>query len=317
MSCFTQAAFAGTTIPNVLVTVEPITPYVNELLKGITHAKSLLKAGQDPHHAALSPSQALALKEANVIIMPAAAMSPGLARLIDKKKAKGTIVIELVKLNGADALSYPKENPWLTALKEEKEEAHDHEHEHEAIGTDPHVWLDPLRMAAIAPEVANSIARAAPDHSASLTRNATVLARHLTTTVHPQLTALLANRTAKPRFENKTYLPFITYHAAYQYFVQRYGLDSGGFITQQPGSMGAKSLHHALSSAEQLSLGCIISESEGAVVQRIAKRTGARTVILNPERSYSATETDTQPWIMNDYDRLLYTTAKRFGACLN
>lgn len=338
MAGLPQAAFAEMLTPRVVVTVEPLKPYVDEILKGITESQSLLRSGQDPHAAALSASQALAIRNADIIILPSEGMSPVLARIIAQKKKEGTKVIELLTLKGADPQPYPRENPWLAARKKaskkkghdahehkdehaDDEETHEHEHEHEheeeADMRDPHIWLDPLRMAAIAVPLAEAMGEAATPHRRAFTANAHILARHLRTEVDPAIRAMVKKRTERLKLSSKPFVPFLTYHAAYQYFLARYRLDAAGFISDRPMEyMGAATLHQTLQEAEDIELGCLISEADTGFVRRIAESAGGRVVALNPDRSYGTEEVGLIPWAKNDHERLLYKVAESFAGCL-
>lgn len=337
-----QAAFAGEQFARVVVSVAPLAPYVDAILHGVGKADNLLRPGQDPHNFAFTPSQAQLLDKADVIIVPDLGMSPFLKGLLAKKPRLR--VIELSKLAGAEPLPYAAENPWLSAVKEagdREEDGHDHDHDahHEkdsdfatghqwakkkaadvappAALIDPHFWLDPERMAAIAPALAEAIGQAAPGNQAQLTLNAEALATHLRREVMPAMRELLAAKERPFEVSNKPRIPFITYHAAYQYFLGRFGLQNHGDIVVRPEEYtGAKSLQSMLSVAGRVHINCVIGEAETTVVKRIAELSGARVIVLSPEQLVEAKDVPALPWITNGYDRLLYQTAKRFGECL-
>ena len=319
-----QAAIAGELFPKVVVAPAPLKPYVDEILRGHGEAHSLLKPGQDAHDFALSPSQAKMLAEADMLIVPDLGMTPVLRRLAAKNKRLR--VIELSGLDGAAALPYGEENPWLEAAKEtaeekapHKEEAHDH-HDHEDPdhgATDPHLWLDPERMAAMAKPLAKALSATAVEAGPTLTENARRLAEHLRRDVIPELRAMLSRPARTVDAVGKTEIPFITYHAAYQYFLERFGLAHTGEITQRPEEMmGAKTTTTLIRSAEAQRVRCLIGEQENVLMQRIAKSSGARIILLSPEQLPARETVDAIDWIRNDYDRFLYVTAKAFAGCL-
>ncbi len=328
----------------MVVTVEPLKPYVDDILKGVTTATSLFTGGQDPHIAALSPSQARALKDADIIIMPSQAMAPKLARILAEKKKSGAILLELTELAGADPLPNAPPNPWLEAQKNaakpsthegrvhdehghhEKEHNHEEEHAHEATAThaapdkktrDPHVWLDPLRMAAIATPLANALGGNEPHYRATFAANAKQLARHLREEVDPAIRRMLSKQRTLPEAGSKPFVPLLTYHSAYQYFLHRYRLDDAGFLVNQPEeTLGARSARTAITTAQSIRLRCLVSENTTSLVRRIAEHAGARIVTLNPERGYGNDEVGIVPWAKNDYERLLYKVAEGFSGCL-
>ncbi len=326
-----QAAIAGEVFPKVLVTVAPLKPYVDEIMRGQGTSESLLRPGQDLHHFALAPTQAQALDAADVLIVPDLGMSPFLKQRVARQKKLR--VIELSKLAGAAPLPYAAENPWLAALKQknapkanahthdadedEEEHAHEHGHTSDAPLTDPHLWLDPERMAAIAEPLAAALAEAAPEARPALTANAQTLARHLREEVLPAMRTMLSPPARTSNALNLSETPFLTYHAAYQYFLGRFGLTHYGELTTRPEEvMGAATLRGLLQRADTQRVRCLIGEQESTLMQRVASATGAKIRLLNPEQLPKRSEVDALDWIQNDYDRLLYQTAKTFAGCL-
>ncbi len=305
-----QAAIAGQLNPKVLVTVPPLVPYTDNLLRGIGQADSLLRPGQDPHSFTLSPSQRQALAEADVIVVPDRTMHAVLASLLEKEEKRGARIVELLALKGAKPLPYTKNNPWLKLAS--------HKDDHQDDGAyDPHLWLDPIRMAAIARPLAEAIADAAPSHRAQLVSNAKDLSFHLREEVNPALRKLFEATPRHAAMNAKPFVPFITYHAAYQYFLKRYALEQFGEVTQRPESyLGAKTVHDVIDSAGTLSIRCVITESEGTLVKSIATASDAKIVKLSPEALYTPNEAPPADWVRDGYDRLLQKTAISFAGCL-
>lgn len=319
-----QASYAGELFPKVVVTVPAVTPYVNTLLDGITQAQDLLRPGQDAHSFSLNSRQRDMLHQADVIILADRSMTPFLDKLLATEAKRGATIVALSDLKEAEALPYISDNPWLSVAKAKAGVGESHEEDEEKpqprdgkAATDPHVWLDPVRMAALAHPLAEAIAQRSPTHRVQLLQNAEREAEHLRQEVDPALGALLIPRTTKDRTDEKPVIPFITYHAAYQYFMARYRLKNGGDITQRPEEyFGARDLRNRIARAAQLSIRCVISESASPLVQRIAKASGARVITLSPETPVTPTDITSAPWAQNDYDRLLQKTAESFGECL-
>ena len=250
--------------------------------------------------------------------------------MLAKKKA---LVIELTSLEGANPLPYATENPWLEAMKEKekpkanphKPEAHD-DHDHDAPkktvdkkapANDPHLWIDPERMAAMAVPLARAMAQNSPEAKATLVSNATQLARHLRIEVMPQLRLMLKNEARMVDAVSKQQISFITYHAAYQYFLTRFGLTHYGELTTRPEEkMGAKTKATLLSGAQSVRVRCLIGEQQSVLMESIAKATDAKIILLSPEQLVVRTQVDTLDWIKNDYDRFIYKTTKTFANCL-
>lgn len=300
-------------MPKVLVTVAPLKPVADAILTGITHASVLARPGQDAHSIMLSPSQARALASAEIILLPNRTMSSVVNTLAARYEKNGAVVIALDELAGADALNYAIHQPWLHDKKESADEAHDDDH----TLHDPHLWLDPLRMADIATPLAEAIAVHAPSLRGQLLANAEQWKTHLRHELHPQLKALLKPGPVKKRYDSRPFIPFVTSHSAYQYFLDRYGIANPGALMLMPEDvMGARSNHDILARAGKVSIGCLIAEQETAMVKRVATASGARIVKLNPELLPDRTSAPAIDGLNDDYDRLLYATALAFKSCL-
>lgn len=324
-----QASHAETR-RELLVTAEVLTPVMAELMESVGKVASLTPRGSEAHLTGLTVRQARALKEARVIISPDPDLAPGLKKPLAARVRDGAVVIYLTQLSAADALPYRSHNPFLnleslSGAPDEHDHGHDHgdDHKHEKKKStkarphmmDPHLWLDPLRMAALLPELAEILAQVWPEAAPSLRANATRIARHLREEVHPGITHILEEAQMRNR-DDSTAIPFMTYHDAYQYFQRRYGL-SLGFITQRPEEyLGAKTMQQLLAKAKISQVRCLITERETAPVVRFAKLSQAQIKPLNSDRSYDAKEVPLTPWAKNDYDRLLLAVAKTFAECL-
>lgn len=296
-------------MPKVLVTIAPLKPVADALLSGITHSTVLARPGQDAHHMVLSPSQSQALANAEIIIVPDRSLSSSVNHLIERYASKGTKVIALTELSGADPLPYETTQPWLgTTQKKKKKKNAMH---------DPHLWLDPVRMAELATPLAEAMAEKTPSLRAQLLGNARIWQRHLVMQLHPELGKLLSSVEMKQRFDSRPYIPFITSHSAYQYFMARYSIENHGALSLLPEDMtGAQSQLNVLQRAREVTIGCIIAEQETPLVKRVATASNARIVKLNPETLPDRGKTPALPYLKDDYDRLLFTTAATFASCL-
>lgn len=332
MLACTQAANASSNIPQFVVVGAPLVPYVSAIAGDVGRVDSLLSPAQDVHEFALAPSQMKMLSTADALIVPDLTISPALAALT--KKLPKLNVIELTKLEGAEPLAYTTQNPWLNAVKAKAEKDapkketakpdpfdyrhHEdaHHHDHDATALDPHLWLDPERMAAIAEPLARTLALATPDHQPTFLLNAKALAQHLRQDVTPALSAMLKAPPAMATNE-KTELPYILGHSAYQYFLARFGLGYYGQLsTGGEEFIGAKSMDILLQAASTQRIRCLIAESNTTLIARLAKASGARVLLLQPEQLPTGKSLPPTAWIENDYDRFLYTIADGFRGCL-
>jgi ABC-type Zn uptake system ZnuABC Zn-binding protein ZnuA len=97
------------------------------------------------------------------------------------------------------------------------EEEHAGEEEHEHGGLDPHVWMDPSRVAAALPALADALAEADPDHADGYRSRAERYAAELRA-----LDAEVERAVAAIPPQNRK---LVTSHDAMGYFADRYGLE--------------------------------------------------------------------------------------------
>ena len=81
-------------------------------------------------------------------------------------------------------------------------------------GDDPHFWLDPTRLAAVAGQVADGLSKADPAHAHDYARNAAVLERRLGA-LDKEISAGLSDCERDA---------VVVSHDAFEYFAERYGL---------------------------------------------------------------------------------------------
>ena len=322
-------AQAGTVAPNIVVSTDVLKPLIDGITQGIRPSQALFGKGQSPHSAQLKPSQTALLEQADIIIVPDRALTPALEFWSKKLEKRGGIVIELTQFDEASPLPYRKHNPLLAAeslraenhhqhdTKAHKKESthHDHDHDHHSEGTDPHLWLDPLRMANLMLPIAKRIAEYSPEHEAQLTANAQQMALHLRGTLMPELQRIIA--AARPIKPAANVIPFITAHDAYQYFGERFGLSAVGFVTQHPEAyQGAKTIHDVMERLDAVRIRCIIAETPTSMITKMATLAHGQVVTLNPERLYSSDEVPPHGWLRNDYDRFMLAQVNAFAGCL-
>lgn len=128
---------------------------------------NLAKPGAEPHDLELNPSQVGQVSDAELIVY---------------LKGFQPAVDDAVAQNGGDrAFDVTSVQPLLDASAG----GHDHEgeegHAEESGGKDPHVWLDPTRLAGIGDQLAQRLGKADAAHAADYTACAAALRADLTT----------------------------------------------------------------------------------------------------------------------------------------
>ncbi|MEV5610178.1 metal ABC transporter substrate-binding protein [Streptomyces sp. NPDC052225] len=163
---------------------------------------NLTKPGQEPHDLEVSAQQRAQLEESDVAVY-----LKGLQPAVDEAISQSGISTKV------DAAS-------LTELEEHGSEVGGHAEEHEGHdhggeeGTDPHIWLDPVKYAEVAEGVGKALEKADPDHAADYKKNTAALVKEL-----DQLDTKFEDG-----LKNTDSKVFITTHAAFGYLAERYGL---------------------------------------------------------------------------------------------
>ncbi|MEU8659969.1 metal ABC transporter substrate-binding protein [Actinoplanes philippinensis] len=237
--------------------------FVSERVGGdAVSVSTLTKPGAEPHDVELTARQVGEVSGAGVIVYLG-----GFQPAVD----------DAVKQNGGDrALDATTAVETLSA-----QEADDHAGEGDAHaeeehgGTDPHVWLDPVRLAAIADKVAERLGKADPAHAADFTARAATLRAELTA-LDGEYKAGLANCARRE---------LVTSHTAFGYLASRYDLAQIGITGIDPETEPSpQRLAAVAAEAKEHGTTTIFFETlvSPKVAETIAKEVGAKTAVLDP-----------------------------------
>ncbi|MET8123881.1 metal ABC transporter substrate-binding protein [Micromonospora sp. NPDC005291] len=228
---------------------------------------NLAKPGAEPHDLELSPSQVGQVTEAELIVY---------------LKGFQPAVDDAVEQNGGDR---PFDVTSVQPLLDATAGGHDHEgeegHAEETGGKDPHVWLDPTRLAGIGDQLAQRLGKADPDHAADYAARAAALRADLTT-----LDGEFRNGLATCQRRE-----IVTSHAAFGYLADRYQLDQVGITGLSPDvEPSPQRLAHVIEEAKEHQATTIFFETlvSPKVAETIAGQVGAKTAVLDPIEGLAA-----------------------------
>jgi zinc transport system substrate-binding protein len=257
---------------------------------------NLTPAGQEPHDLELAPSDIAAIEEADYVVylkgfipeLDAAVEEYAPDKSLDVLTAVDTIGYDSTQVFEDDHAEEDEhadehsEEP--TASEEATEDEHDHEHE-ELEGTDPHVWLDPMRYGQIGTAIGEGLAGLDDANKADYTANAEAFAADLTD-LDAEFTDGLAARTSDA---------IVTSHAAFGYLADRYGLTqvaiSGLSPDQEPDSQRMAEVAHYV---EENGVTMIFFETlvSPDIADTLAAETGAQSAVLNPLEGLTEEQVD-------------------------
>lgn len=265
---------ANAEAPRVVADIAPVHGLVSQVMQGVGEPDLILLPGVSPHGYALRPSQARALQKAGLVVWIGPELTPWLEKPVTSLATKANT---LALLSHERTQVLPFRDGDGDGDEDENEEGHDHGHvdEHDHGGIDPHAWLDPQNAQIWLGLIAESLAEIDPENAELYQANASKAQAEL------QALATMLQETLSPVQAT----PFVTYHDAYQYFENRFGLSNAGFVTLSDGAgvspARVSELHDRLS---ELDVQCAFSEPEvdPGVLEGISASDGLILSTLDP-----------------------------------
>lgn len=243
--------------------------YVAEQVGG-PHVKvdNLTSPGVEPHDIELKPKQVGAVQTADLVIYQRgfqSAVDDAVDRA-DRSADDALDVASIVHLDETDAED----------SHEHEEEAHtEGSHESEEAHGDPHTWLDPTTMIAVAQAIEKRLADADPDHADDYAANARSLERELT-----RLDSAFSD--GLKSCDTRT---IVTSHAAFHYLAERYRLTQVPIAGIDPTNEPTPSQLADISArVKREGITTIFTEElvSPAIADTVARETGAKTATLDP-----------------------------------
>jgi zinc transport system substrate-binding protein len=142
-------------------------------------------------------------------------------------------------------------------------------------GPNPHVWVSIGHAIDEVRNLSRFMARVDPDNASAYNRNSEEYISRLGTLRREMHASLDAYRGT----------PIITFHEAFPYFAQEFGLKIVGVVEREPGGApSARELADTIGIIKKLRVKAIFSEPQypAAAAEAIARQTGARLYLLDP-----------------------------------
>jgi len=241
--CLLSSPLAAQEAPRVVTDIAPIRSLVAQVMEGVGSPSLIIPTSASPHSYAMRPSEARALRNADVVVWvgptlthwleePLDTLSGDAARLtlMALPGTKELAIRPAGMLGGGDA--HDQEHDHEAEHEdghEHADEGHDHEeaHGHEHHGDiDPHGWLSPDNAVQWAGVVAKTLAQIDPDNAQTYMNNWTMLSEEIGEAVQ-DINVLLA-----PLHDT----PFIVLHDGTQYFEAAFGMQAEAFVIPGDGS---------------------------------------------------------------------------------
>ena len=273
----------------VVTSIAPIHSLVAHVMQGVDEPYLLMPATSSPHTHFLSPSQARALNEADLVVWVSPDLEGQLRQPMQKVAADKQLRIDqipgLQMLATRSGKDFPLEGKRSSSLSAGQIDKHHNDHDHHndddhhkghSHGAfDPHLWLSIDNAQTIVMALAESLSNLYPEHRTIFQNNAKQSVNELNLLIDT-----IGGRLQ--RLQDKGYL---VYHDAYQYFENDFGLAPYGVITANPeaptNAGQLTKVHNAINNG---AVQCIFVESHfpQKMVERLQKQTQVQIYQLDP-----------------------------------
>jgi ABC-type Zn uptake system ZnuABC Zn-binding protein ZnuA len=238
---------AGTTASsNALIPVVTTISTFNSLVEGVggdrVHVQNLVPVGASAEDYEPTPQDAVTLSQAKILVENGAGLESWLAPTLKNVTSKDLRVVV-----GADGLQIKNDNP--------------------------HLWMDPENAKIYVAKIRDALVAVDPSHAEEYRQNATAY--------QAKLEALNDSIASKIKTIPPNHRYMIVFHNAWQYYNDRYGLVTLGFIEANPGQdPNPQQVAHLIDLARSHHVRAIFSEPEYSkkLADQIASNAGIRVV---------------------------------------
>ena len=273
--------------------------YVTERVGGdLVQVDSLTPAGAEPHDLELSPAAVDGLRTADAVVY-LSGFQPAVDDAVAQAAPEHALYAVHAGVEGEEAHSAEEhgaaEESHGGEAHSEEAPAGDDGHGHG--GEDPHFWLEPDRLAAVATEVAHELAEVDPDNAETYESNAEELATELAA-LDEEFAAGLAT------CERDT---IVVSHDAYGYLADKYDLEQVAIAGLDPDTEPSPArLAEIGKVVEAEGVTTVFSESlvNPKVAETLAAEHGIETAVLDPVENQSDENADYQQVMRNNLEAL-------------
>jgi zinc transport system substrate-binding protein len=267
-------------VPRVLADTPPVHSLVAIVMGDLGEPALVVRSGTSPHDSALSPSQAEALTEPDLIVWTGPTFLPWMEEAI-AALAPEARTLALLEAEGWDALP-ARESLHLGEEGHEEGHGHDHDHDHghdhdhSEGAIDPHAWLDPAVAADWLGLIAEALAAEDPGNAAAYRANAEAGAAEMAR----------LGEDLRARLGPLAGVGYAVGHDAYQYLERAAGLPANWAVARADGAAAAPgdvaALRDAVLAGE---VSCLLldAETDPAWAATLGEGAELRTASVDPD----------------------------------
>jgi zinc transport system substrate-binding protein len=237
--------------------------------------QSLTKPGAEPHDLELTPQDVAAVAEADLVFYVNGFQSSVDDAVTQEAGDRALDVSEQADLSRTIVSAHDHDHGHDG---EEGHDDHDGEEghdDHDEAKTDPHFWVDPVRLAAVSDAFAEKVAAVDPDNAEDYRANAAALRSDLESldSRYEEGLSTCASRT------------IVTSHTAFGYLADRYNLTQMGIAGLSPETEPtAAKLAEITEFVKENGVSTIYYETlvSPKIAETVAAETGANVAVLDP-----------------------------------
>ena len=276
-TCLSAIALGTTTTaqnndrPKIVTTFLPVHLFTKAVVGNTGEVDILISPGMEVHDYQATPDDAKLLSEADVLVENGLGIEEFLSGLI--ANAGNSNLQQITASEGIEVIE--------GEYDEHEGEEHEHGHHHEE--GNPHVWLDPVLAQQQVATIRDGLIEIDPNNADSYRSNADAYIQQL-----QELDSEFKQRLAPVQGCN-----FITFHDAFPYLAQRYGLQQEAIVEIPEDSITPQDIQRVQQTAEQYQVKALLTEP-GIEDNRIQQISGDLNLPLEAIDPLESGETDPQ-----------------------
>ncbi len=279
----TTATAQNNSSPKVVTTFLPVHLFTKAVVGDTGEVDILISPGAEVHDYQATPDDAKLLSEADVLVENGLGIEEFLSSLV--ANAGNSNLQQITASEGIEVIEGEHDEHDEEEHEEHEGEEHGHGHHHEE--GDPHVWLDPVLAQQQVATIRDRLIAINPNNADSYRSNADAYILQL-----QQLDSEFQQRLAPLAGCN-----FITFHDAFAYLAQRYGLIQEAIVEIPEDSITPKDIQRVQQTAEEYQVKALLTEPgiEDNRIQQISSDLNLPLEAIDPLESG---ETDSQYYFL-------------------
>ena len=282
----TTATAQNNSSPKIVTTFLPVHLFTKAVVGDTGEVDILISPGAEVHGYQATPDDAKLLADADVLVENGLGMEEFLESLV--ANAGNSNLQQITSSEGIETIEGDHDEHKEEERDEHGHEEHEGEHEehghgHHHEGGNPHVWLDPVLAQQQVATIRDELIAIAPNNADSYRSNAEAYIQQL-----QQLDSEFQQRLSPVAGCN-----FITFHDAFPYLAQRYGLEQEAIVEIPEDSITPKDIQRVQQAAEEYQVKALLTEP-GLKDKRIQQISSDLNLSLEAIDPLESGETDPQ-----------------------